>query len=131
MSDVVRMISATKTDFEKMTPMEMKESILKSEGRIIMGQHLLFDGKGLVRGITNSEIMFAFGADMVLLNTIDLDDWNNNPGLQGLTYQELKARCNRPIGIYLGCPKEEDTHKENALYRMGGMLCTQSMWKNA
>lgn len=124
MSDVVRLISASKSDFETMTPMEMKESIFKSEGRVIMGQHLLFDGKGLVRGITNSEIMFAFGADMVLLNTIDLDDWNNNPGLQGLTYQELKARCNRPMGIYLGCPKEEDSHKENALYRMGGMLCT-------
>ena len=27
-----------------------KESIFKSEGRVIMGQHLLFAGPGLVRG---------------------------------------------------------------------------------
>ena len=104
MSNVVRLISASKSDFETMTPMDLKESIYKSEGRVIMGQHLLFAGAGLVRGVTNSELMFAFGSDMVLLNTIDLDNWDNNPGLQGLTYQELKARCGqRPIGVYLGC----------------------------
>ncbi|MEI3292430.1 MAG: hypothetical protein V8R63_02835 [Thomasclavelia ramosa] len=55
MSDVIRLISASGSDFEKMTPMELKESIFKSEGRVIMGQHLLFAGEGLVRGITNSE----------------------------------------------------------------------------
>ena len=71
MSNVVRLISASKSDFETMTPMDLKESIYKSEGRVIMGQHLLFAGAGLVRGVTNSELMFAFGSDMVLLNTID------------------------------------------------------------
>ena len=80
MSNVVRLISASKSDFETMTPMDLKESIYKSEGRVIMGQHLLFAGAGLVRGVTNSELMFAFGSDMVLLNTIDLDNWDNNPG---------------------------------------------------
>ena len=126
MSNVVRLISATGSDFVKMTPMELKESIFKSEGRTIMGQHLLFASEGLVRGITNSELMFAFGADMVLLNTIDLDDMSNNKGLQGLGYEELKRRCgNRPIGVYLGCPKagSEDGGKK-ALYRREGMLCT-------
>ena len=126
MSNVVRLISASKSDFETMTPMDLKESIYKSEGRVIMGQYLLFAGAGLVRGVTNSELMFAFGSDMVLLNTIDLDNWDNNPGLQGLTYQELKARCGqRPIGVYLGCPKagSEDGGKK-ALYRREGMLCT-------
>ena len=42
MSNVVRLISASKSDFETMTPMALKESIYKSEGRVIMGQHLLF-----------------------------------------------------------------------------------------
>ena len=126
MSNVVRLISATGSDFVKMAPMELKESIFKSEGRTIMGQHLLFASEGLVRGVTNSELMFAFGADMVLLNTIDLDDMSNNKGLQGLDYAELKHRCgNRPIGVYLGCPKagSEDGGKK-ALYRREGMLCT-------
>lgn len=126
MSNVVRLISASRSDFEKMSPMELKESIYKSEGRVILGQHLLFASEGLVRGVTNSELMFAFGADMVLLNTIDLDDMANNLGLQGLSYQELKARCGgRPIGVYLGCPKagSEDGGKK-ALYRRAGMVCT-------
>ena len=125
MSDVIRLISASGSDFEKMTPMELKESIFKSEGRVIMGQHLLFAGEGLVRGITNSEVMFAFGADMVMLNTMDLDNMENNKGLQGLSYQTLRQRCKRPLGIYLGCPKAgfEDGGKK-ALYRREGMLCT-------
>lgn len=125
MSDVIRLISASGSDFEKMRPMELKESIFKSEGRVIMGQHLLFAGEGLVRGITNSEVMFAFGADMVMLNTMDLDNMENNKGLQGLSYQTLRQRCKRPLGIYLGCPKAgfEDDGKK-ALYRREGMLCT-------
>ena len=125
MSDVIRLISASGSDFEKMTPMELKESIFKSEGRVIMGQHLLFAGEGLVRGITNSEVMFAFGADMVMLNTMDLDNMENNKGLQGLSYQTLRQRCKRPLGIYLDCPKAgfEDGGKK-ALYRREGMLCT-------
>ena len=125
MSDVIRLISASGSDFEKMTPMELKESIFKSEGRVIMGQHLLFAGEGLVRGITNSEVMFAFGADMVMLNTMDLDNMENNKGLQGLSYQTLRQRCKRPLGIYLGCLKAgfEDGGKK-ALYRREGMLCT-------
>jgi len=125
MSNVIRLISASKTEINAMTPTELKESIFKSEGRVICGQHLLFAGAGLVRGITNSEVMFSWGADMVLLNTMDLDCPENNPGMQGLTYQELRARCNRPIGVYLGCPREgsEDGGKK-ALYRREGMLCT-------
>lgn len=120
---VTRLISASKKDFETMGPMDLKESIRLSEGRVVMGQHLLFASKGLVRGVTNSELMFAFGADMVLLNTIDLDDLDNNPGLQGLSVAELKARCNRPIGVYLGCPgKNAVTQKK--LYNSNGMLAT-------
>lgn len=125
MSNVVRLISASKSEIEKMSAQELKESVFKSEGRVIMGQHLLFDGAGLVRDVTNSEVLFAFGADMVMLNTINLDDLSANPGLQGLSYQELKARCgNRPIGVYLGCPKEGAEIEEDTLYFGAGMLCT-------
>ena len=126
MSNVVRLIGASKSEIDMMNARDLKESIFKSEGRVIMGQHLLFAGPGLVRGVTNSELMFAWGADMVMLNTIDLDDLDNNPGLCGLSIKELKARCNRPIGVYLGCPKagSEDGGKK-ALYRREGMLATK------
>lgn len=126
MSDVVRFLNASKSEIKQMTPMQLKESIYKAEGRVIMGQHLLFAGEGAVRGVTNTELMFAFGADLVMLNTIDLDDLKNNPGLCGLSIKELKERCNRPIGIYLGCPKDgyNDGGKK-ALYRREGMLATK------
>lgn len=121
-----RLVNASKSDFEKMTPMDLKASVFASEGRTVMGQHLLFAHSGLVRGVTNSEVMFAFGADMVMLNTMDLDNLAHNPGLQGLTFRQLKERCGgRPIGVYLGCPKggvsEED---DKAVYFGKGMLCT-------
>ena len=126
MSNVIRLISASKTEINEMSPMELKESIFKSEGRVIMGQHLLFAGEGVVRGVTNTELMFAWGADMVMLNTIDLDNLDNNPGLCGLSIKELKERCQRPIGVYLGCLKEElnDSGKKQ-LYRREGMLATK------
>lgn len=125
MSNVTRLISATGEEMMKMSPMDLKESIFKSEGRVVMGQHLLFAGPGLVRGVTNSELMFAFGADMVMLNTIDLDNLDNNPGLCGLSFQELRQKCRRPIGIYLGCPKAgSDDGGKKALYRREGMLAS-------
>ncbi|MEY8354954.1 hypothetical protein AALB39_16560 [Lachnospiraceae bacterium 54-53] len=123
--NITRLISATKSDFNKMTPMDLKTSILKSEGRVVMGQHLLFDSRGLVRGVTNTELLFAFGADMVLLNTYNFDDESQNPGMHGLTLEELKKRCNRPIGIYLGCPSK-DAPTDHKLYDSGGMAATEA-----
>ena len=123
MSDRVRLISASKSDFEDWDAMTLKESIRMSEGRVVMGQHLLFASEGLVRGVTNSELLFAFGADMVMLNTFNFNDEEDNPGLQGLTFAELKTRCCRPIGVYMGCPgKNKPTQKK--LYDPEGMLAT-------
>lgn len=124
MSDVERLISASKSEIKSMTAMQLKESIYKSEGRVIMGQHFLFSGAGLVRGLTNIEVMKAFGADMIMLNTMDIDHPEKNPGLQGLTIKELKDRVNIPIGIYLGCASKNFTGSSN-LYPMEGMLCTK------
>lgn len=121
MSEVVRLISASKSDFEKMSGRELKRSIFKSEGRVVMAQHLLFASEGLVRGVTNTELMAAFGADMVMLNTFNLNEVSNNPGLQGLTLSELKSRVNIPVGIYLGCPGKNKI-PEKKLYDVEGML---------
>ena len=123
MSHPVRLISASASDFEGWDAMTLKESIRMSEGRVVMGQHLLFAGEGLVRGVTNSEVMFAFGADMVLLNTFNFNDESDNPGLQGLTFSELKARCRRPIGVYMGCPGK-NVPSDKKLYDARGMLAT-------
>lgn len=120
---VTRIINCSKKDFEQMSPMDLKESIYKSEGRTIMGQHLIFSNTGLVKGVTNTELMFAFGADMVMLNTYNLNDTKQNPGMQGLSIRELKQRCNRPVGIYLGCPGK-NMPAEKKMYDLEGMLAT-------
>lgn len=106
MSDVKRLISAVGSDFETMTASQLKESIFKSEGRVVMGQHLIFAGPGVVRGVTNTELMRSFGADMVMLNTYNLDHLDDNPGMCGLSLKELKEKARIPIGVYLGCPKQ-------------------------
>lgn len=120
---VKRLISISGKEIESLSPQELKESIRLSEGRTICGQHLLFDSAGLVRRITNTEVLCAFGADMVLLNTYNFDDESRNLGMQGLTLKELKARVRRPLGIYLGCPGKNRPQDES-LYDRGGMLAT-------
>lgn len=106
MDKVKRLIDCTKSDFEKMTAIELKESIYKSEGRVIMAQHLIMAGEGMIKGVTNAEIEAAFGADMILLNTYHLNGEYDNPGMQGMKLRNLKKLINRPIGIYLGCPNK-------------------------
>ncbi|VDG19678.1 hypothetical protein [Lactobacillus gasseri DSM 14869] [Lactiplantibacillus mudanjiangensis] len=124
MSEVVRLISAGGSEIEKMSGRDLKTAIAKSEGRVIMGQHLLFASQGLVRGVTNTELMGAFGADMVLLNTFNFDDQTKNIGMQGLTVKELKARVRIPVGIYMGCPGENST-EDAKLYDKRGMLASE------
>ncbi len=51
--------------------------------------------------------MFAFGTDMVLLNGYDFDHPEKLPGMQGLSFGRIEELVgNRPVGIYMGCPKE-------------------------
>jgi len=123
-SNVTRLINASKKDFEQMTGRDLKASILKSEGRVIMGQHLIFAGRGLAFGVTNTELMKAFGADMVMLNTYNLKNLEDNLGMQGLTLKSLKAKVNIPIGIYLGCPGIKGM-PQNSIYDAEGMLADE------
>lgn len=123
-NNTVRLINASRKDFVKMNGRDLKTSIYKSEGRVIMGQHLIFASEGLVRGVTNTELMGAFGADMVMLNTYNLNNLDNNPGMQGLSIKQLKERANIPVGIYLGCPGSNDLPK-NKIYDVEGMLATK------
>jgi len=120
-----RLINASKKDFDKMTGRDLKASIFKSEGRTVMGQQLVFAGRGLCFGVTNAELMKAFGADMIMLNTYNLKNLEDNLGMQGLTLRELKAKINIPLGIYLGCPGSKGMPK-NGIYDAEGMLADEA-----
>lgn len=124
MKNIVRLINATRSDFDQMSGRDLKQSIKKSEGRVIMAQHLLFASKGLVRGVTNSELNKAFGADMVLLNTFNFDNSEKNLGLQGHSVQEIRDLIGVPLGIYLGCPGK-NSDQDDKLYDKKGMLATE------
>lgn len=54
--NIVRLISASGSEIKKMSGRDLKLAVQKSEGRVILAQHLLFAGEGLVRGVTNSEL---------------------------------------------------------------------------
>ena len=99
--DVIRLISAKPSKIKEYSGRELKEAILKSEGRVLMGQTYL-KNPILFPNCTSTELMFAFGADMVLLNGFDFHNPQTCQGLQGFDYQGIKDLVGgRPVGIYL------------------------------
>ena len=55
------------------------------------------------------ELMFAFGGAMVMLNGFHFENPKEANGMQGLSLKELKALVSqKPVGIYMGCPKADD-----------------------
>lgn len=109
MGKVRRILDCTKSDFEKMSALDLKESILAAEGRTILAQNYVGFTSGLIDGITNTELEAAFGADMIMLNGYSLDESKEIPGLLGMRLKDVKKLVNRPIGIYLECPDPNST----------------------
>lgn len=99
---VKRLISSNASDILKMSAQELKKSILASEGRVIMSENVVFR-EAFVDDITNTELARAFGADLILLNGIDV----LNPVVKGLPKSEntfletLHQLVGRPIGVNL------------------------------
>lgn len=96
-----RIISCFPSDYKDMTPEAFKQSILASEGRTIVGETVVTSAP-LIEGITNAEMMTAFGADLIILNEFDVFEKEivgmektNNP------IQQLKDWVGRPIGVNL------------------------------
>lgn len=112
-----RLIASNKSDILKFSAADLKESILASEGRVIMGQHLVMINTGLIDGITNSEIQAAFGADMIMLNGFDMIHEEANIGLRQMQHgkladkpyslQQIKEWAGVPLGIYFECPSAD------------------------
>lgn len=106
--NVTRLITTEASKVATYTPMQLKEAILKSEGRVVMGQTYL-KNPVLIPNVTSTELMFAFGGDMVMLNGFDFNHPEQANGMQGLTLKELRAKvAQKPVGIYMGCPKKDD-----------------------
>jgi len=100
---VQRFLDCSTSDWQRMTKAEILAAIVASEGRVLVSevigavQPLLFD-------ISNAELAAACGADLLLLNLLDLEE----PVFQGLpphepagVIREIKRLTGRLIGVNL------------------------------
>lgn len=98
---VKRFISSNASEILSMTAPELKQSIKASEGRVILSENVAFK-ESYIGDVTNAEIARSFGADLILLNGIDIF----HPFVAGLDakegfVEELHRLVGRPIGINL------------------------------
>jgi len=98
---VKRFISSNASEILSMTALELKQSIKASEGRVILSENVAFK-ESYIGDVTNAEIARSFGADLILLNGIDIFQ----PFVAGLDakedfVEELHRLVGRPIGINL------------------------------
>jgi len=109
---VKRLISANTSEMLAMNGAELKQSIKASEGRVVLSENVVVHEPLDV--ITTSEVAAAFGADLILLNALDV----LNPLILGLYDGEatmatakvhhdgeiihhLQKLVGRPIGVNL------------------------------
>ncbi|EFR30561.1 hypothetical protein [Eremococcus coleocola] len=99
---VKRFLSANTSEILAMSGAELKQSIKASEGRIIVSENVVMAAP-VIGDITNAEMARAFGADLLLLNGLDV----LNPVINGLGDYEgnfvdrLHHLVGRPIGVNL------------------------------
>ena len=111
-----RLISANASEILQMTAAELKQSIKASEGRTILSENVA-PRESFIGDITNSEIARAFGADLILLNCLDVF----NPSIfaldikEGSFVDELHKLVGRPIGVNLE-PVDLDAEMTEDLY---------------
>lgn len=120
-----RLISANASDMLNMSAEELKESIKASEGRVILSENVAYR-ESFIGDITNAEIARAFGADLILLNGVDV----LNPNLFAIKNQkefvkELKSLVARPIGVNLEPVDDEVTMMDEKIEIPEGRKASQ------
>lgn len=99
---VKRFISANTSEILAMNAEELKQSIRASEGRVIVSENVA-PRESFLGDVTNAEIARAFGADLILLNGIDVLE----PEVFALDcdqanfVERLHELVGRPIGVNL------------------------------
>ena len=104
-----RLLSCYPSDLLGANKEEIKQAIAASEGRILMGETVV-TAAPLIAGVTNAEMMAAFGCDLLVLNELDVFE----PSIVGFypsinPIAEIKELTGRLVGINL---EPVDTEKE-------------------
>lgn len=117
-----RLLSAYSSEIAALAGAELKQAILASEGRIIVGETVV-TAAPLLAGVSNAEVMRAFAADMVILNEYDVNT-RRVSGLENCSnpIAYLKELTSMPLGINLepvdtqvSCAPEAGTEKVKAM----------------
>lgn len=105
-----RLLDCNSSDFLKMNKKEILESIIASEGRVMVSE-VIGALQPVLFNISNAELASAFGADILLLNMLDV----YNPVFNGIkrvenenVIHEIKRLTGRLIGINLEPVDPED-----------------------
>lgn len=96
-----RLLACAASDFARMDCADLIHAIKASEGRTVLSEIISYTEPTPI-DITNAEIVRSFGADLMLLNKLDLDDIK----IGGLPESDdpirlQKKLCGRPVGINL------------------------------
>ena len=115
-SDMKRLISANSSEVLSMSSAELKQSIKTCEGRVVLSENVA-PRESFIGDITNSEIARAFGADMILLNCLDV----LHPEIFGMEHtaddfvEKLHHLVGCPIGVNLEPVDNQVTMLEDKL----------------
>lgn len=95
-----RILDSSSSDFRMMEDLDLKKSILKSEGRTIMVD-LAAESPVLYPSVSNLEMAAAFGCDLILLKDINVLDMNIPEIGKIKKIEELRQLVGIPVGVNL------------------------------
>lgn len=123
-----RLLSSYASDYEKMNAEDLKTSIIASEGRTVLAETVV-TAPPLLEGVTNAEVMTAFGSDLIVLNEFDVFK-KDIVGMKTVEnpIQQIKDWVGRPIGINLEPVDEEAIiHDEQVSLSPGRAVSKESL----
>lgn len=120
-----RLLNCFASDFAKMSKLDLKNAIKASEGRTVLSENVA-PRFSVGHDVTNSEVARAFGADLILLNGVDVFDIN----ISGLPKTDepiklLKKLVGRPVGINLEPVDNSADMLEETLEISKGRQCSK------
>ncbi|AWZ39121.1 DUF7916 family protein [Ligilactobacillus murinus] len=127
---VKRLISADTSEVLQMSAQELKQSIKASEGRVVLSENFA-PRECFVEDITNSEVASAFGADLLLLNGVDVFE----PKISGLKAKtdemiaKLHELTGRPLGVNLEPVDQNAKMAEDRLDISAGRKATSDTFR--
>ena len=125
-----RLLSCTASDIRKMSANDLKNSIIASESRTILGETVV-TAAPLFEDVTNAEVMSAFGADLLLLNEYDVFIKYINGLDEAEPIKFIKHLTGKPVGINLEPVEENVDSVEDLITLPAGRRATKEAFEEA